>query len=553
VSPDLAQILRKTFDWSYGLLTGPQKRLLRRLSVFAAGWCPEEAVPPVCGGEAGDEAPDPASLLKLQHDLMRRSLVVRDLLRNRLGNPGDKSRYRLLETIRGFARARLEAAGELPAAGQRHAEYYLGVALRLEPVCRGRGQVRALDELERELENFRAAQKWFADPAGQAALIDDPGAFPAPQPQRLLELTWALSHLYYIRGLFSEGRQWLAQGFAAAQATGGAGGQQPPLPPHLWANALTLMGILAYHQADYPQAQTLLERARELADQARYRVGVGCALSGLGFIAYRWGKAADYRDAIDLYRASLAEFEAAEPSMPHRDWYVAWAQCDLAFVLHLQGSQQEASDLLGKSRETRVRIQDKWGQALALHYLGRVRWAQMRYDEAQGLQEQSLSVAREIRYQRGIALAAHHRANALVKLRRKRPAGQLYAESLRLRREQGDWSGVAASLVAVAAWACRTQPAKAARLLGAADAIRERNQEEPEPLDREQRDDTEAVVLRKLGDDRYRRECQAGRELPREQAVEDAIDLANPSDESPQLSLPEGVSAPVGAWAGVGL
>ena len=94
------QTLRATIDWSYDLLTEPERAVLRRLSVFAAG-APLEAAEAVCSGDPVDSL----DTLDLLGRLVEKSLVLTD-------PRSTEARFRLLETVRDYARSRLVKAGE---------------------------------------------------------------------------------------------------------------------------------------------------------------------------------------------------------------------------------------------------------------------------------------------------------------------------------------------------------------------------------------------------------------------------------------------------------
>jgi predicted ATPase len=151
------QTLRATMDWSYDLLTEPERVLLNRLAVFAGGWN-LEAAEAICAAEPihrGD-------VLDLLAQLVSKSLVVADEV-------GDGARrYRLLETVRQYGRERLLAAGETDAMHQCHAAYFLEFGEQLEPVQlwpigRVMPTVEQLDQLEREQDNLRAALRWVIE------------------------------------------------------------------------------------------------------------------------------------------------------------------------------------------------------------------------------------------------------------------------------------------------------------------------------------------------------------------------------------------------------
>jgi predicted ATPase len=129
--------LRATIDWSFDLLTPLERTLFVRLAVFAGG-CDMRAAEAVCaGGEL-----DSSGIWELLASLADKSMV-------QVENSGDRSYYRLLETIREYARDRLdEERGDVPARLRRaHMEYYLGVAEEAAPLWRGLHARHALERL----------------------------------------------------------------------------------------------------------------------------------------------------------------------------------------------------------------------------------------------------------------------------------------------------------------------------------------------------------------------------------------------------------------------
>ncbi len=145
--------LRAVVDWSWDLLDDVERTVLRRLSVFAGGATPESAVR-VCGLDAPD-APDPHDVIDVIAALIDKSLVMAE------GDPD--VRYRLLETVRVYAGERLEEAGEAPRVRAEHAAYCVWLAERAEPELRRGDQLRWLDRLSAERDNFTAAFRHIAD------------------------------------------------------------------------------------------------------------------------------------------------------------------------------------------------------------------------------------------------------------------------------------------------------------------------------------------------------------------------------------------------------
>jgi predicted ATPase len=112
------QTLLATVDWSYALLTAPERKLLRRLSVFFDGFHLDAAEAVCAGGDL-----DVFAVTDLVASLVDKSLVVAE-------DAGGGLRYRLLETIRQFAAERLTDAGgtEADELRQAHCRYFLSVA-----------------------------------------------------------------------------------------------------------------------------------------------------------------------------------------------------------------------------------------------------------------------------------------------------------------------------------------------------------------------------------------------------------------------------------------
>lgn len=148
--------LRGAIDWSYQLLNDDEKRLFRRLGIFAGGWAPEalEAI----------GAPD------LKQDVYEvfDSLIAKSLIKLMAGS-NEESRFIMLETLREFALEQLSAAGELEYARSLHASYFLEVAKTILPLGFNRHGTDFLRNLNIELENFHLALDYLHETDGMAA------------------------------------------------------------------------------------------------------------------------------------------------------------------------------------------------------------------------------------------------------------------------------------------------------------------------------------------------------------------------------------------------
>src|SRR5262249_37322900 len=128
--PARQRTLEATIDWSYGLLTEPEQRLLRSLSVLAGGGT-LETIEAVGGGDVH----------------LLGSLVDKSLVR---ATPSEARRFWMLQTIREYAVHRLREAGEEAGARSRLAAHVEDEARRAGASLLGRDQAMWLDRLERE-------------------------------------------------------------------------------------------------------------------------------------------------------------------------------------------------------------------------------------------------------------------------------------------------------------------------------------------------------------------------------------------------------------------
>jgi non-specific serine/threonine protein kinase len=181
--PARQQTLRGAIEWSYALLDEEEKKLLRRLSVFAGG-CTLEAAEAVCNwfvvapsgaGRAEGEnfSPPPQSSssprspmpegittnLKVEVLDGLTSLVDKSLLRQ-IEQPDGEPRFMMLETIREFGLECLIAGGEKEAFRQAHRDFFLKFSEEAESQLTGPQQKKWLESLEQEHDNLRSAFDW---------------------------------------------------------------------------------------------------------------------------------------------------------------------------------------------------------------------------------------------------------------------------------------------------------------------------------------------------------------------------------------------------------
>jgi predicted ATPase/class 3 adenylate cyclase len=351
--PSRQQTLRATISWSYELLTPGLARVFRRMGVFAGG-CDLGALAAVAGAGPGlGASADPLQLAAGLHDVSL--ITVTD-------GADSEPRVGMLETIREYALERLEQAGDLDDARCRHAQYYAGVAERADEQLHGSGpaHLAALDRLEAEHDNLRAALAWS---------LETPAAGPVPgdgeRAATGLRLVQALARFWYRHGYATEGRQWLRRAIELTAEDGGA-----PL-----AQTAHWLGVLLQQQGELQAALPLLERSlaiwRDLGDraqQARELNSLGITQHLLGDLdtarslledSVAIARQADHSFALRAALTNLGQTETEAGNFDRATQVLQEAlaldreQDDLYSIAVAQGSLAQVSLCAGRAREAR--------------------------------------------------------------------------------------------------------------------------------------------------------------------------------------------------------
>ncbi|WP_327142525.1 BTAD domain-containing putative transcriptional regulator [Nocardia sp. NBC_01327] len=144
--------LRAVVDWSWELLTDAERTVLRRLSVFSGG-ASLDAAEQVCARDTVEQW----EVLELLTTLTEKSLL-RTVANHAGPAAGDSPpRYRMLETIKEYARERLTEAGESESARRAHLACFTELAATADPHLRRAEQLEWLAILEAEHDNIAAA------------------------------------------------------------------------------------------------------------------------------------------------------------------------------------------------------------------------------------------------------------------------------------------------------------------------------------------------------------------------------------------------------------
>jgi predicted ATPase len=438
-APTRQQTLEAALDWSHDLLSDDERTLLRRLAVFSASFA-LEAAEEVCAGNTLDSAE--VALLLAQ--LVEKSLVVGE-------DRGGTRRYRLLETIRSYAAARLAESGETGMVSTKHAAWLVSFVARLD----GR-----LTGLESEQGNLRAALETLLDADPAEAL-------------RLCAVVWP----FWLRRIeLSEARHWLGEtlerapgdsperirallGHAAIEfRSGDAGFGLPKVEeavvlarrvgdPALEWRALHFRGAVEIADDNGPGAARFYERALTFAREHELPAAEAVSAYSLGAAAWVSG---DVAGAERLYAESFALFGAladSDESVP--------ALVNVAEVIRSNpdapGVRIAFEDTLQPFADISCRVAAGY---VLLNWANVVRAAE---DDRQArrLVEDALTHFDRIRSDQGCADAWARLANLELSSERLDEAAELFERARRLREELGDRRGVALALVGLGQVATR--------------------------------------------------------------------------------------------------
>jgi predicted ATPase len=428
--PQRQQTLRAAIDWSYDLLTPAEQKLFRRLPVFVGG-CTLEGAEAVCDTK-GDLALD---LLDGAASMVDKSLL------QQVEQPNGESRFMMLETIREYAREKLEASGEKAATRRAHAAYCLVLAEEDAAEHTGAARSEWLERFASEHDNFQAAIEWLIE-TGDA----DWG----------LRLGAALFRFWETREYFAEGRDTLAKLLQIPAAAA---------PTKARGRALFSAGVLAGEQGDYIPASALIRESLDIARTVDDKQAVAVALNALAVFARDQGNIVL---AHSLFEENLLLWREIGDQTA-----IARSLSNLANVVKLQKNYPRARSLYAECLGIFQTLGDHSCVAWSLNYQGDVARDQGESSAARTLYEQALANFREVGDQWGIAgtladlgtLAREHGDSGR--------AHSLYRESLRIFQELKHKRGIARLLECLAcSEAVQLHVERSLRLAGAAAALR---------------------------------------------------------------------------------
>ncbi len=577
-APRRHQTLQAAINWSYDLFDETEQTLFQQLSVFYGGFT-LNAAEAVCCSAPGELSSSLEGLQTREVMDVVASLIDKSLLRQEVGLEGE-ARFSLLQTIQEFAKEKLIESGQEKSMRERHADFYLALALEAKPKLEGPEQELWLNLLESEHNNLRAALNWYFE---QAEAEDELSTRVA---KSALQMSSSLYMFWDTYGYVTEGRRWIQRALNQCEA---------PIPERV--DALTGAGWLASRQGEIHESLKLYEQAAKLARELGYKTGLALALSSLAFthnflghsdeiveslhienielwreigdkrgiasalgpLAHQAASKYDFEGASQLFNESLTLFREVGDKRE-----IAGALWNLGQIALWSASYEEARDYFTDSMAMYEELKDTHGVATQLRCLGEIERCYGNTLTAQELYEKGLDIFREIG-DKGCSIIALAGLGRVMLHRGDHNTARVHlAESLRLAREieyehaeadalrlfglcdlnDGDLAGaenyfreclviekkhdnlegIAACLEGTARlFAARDEYEQAVRLIGFVAKLRDQIGVPLSPVDEESFNKWKSTVRNKLGEEDFRREESEGRSLTMEGIIEMAM------------------------------
>jgi predicted ATPase/class 3 adenylate cyclase/DNA-binding CsgD family transcriptional regulator len=372
------QTLEMSVAWSHDLLDAAERALLRRLSVFAGGFT-LDAAESVCA----DEIMDRYAVLDVLSRLVDKSLVQVDV-------DDPEGRYRLLETIRLYARGRLVEWGESDATRDRHRDFFLALAERAEPELALADGPSWLARLERDHDNLWGALEW----------CDTLGAY-----EPFLRLVTALTLFFELHSHLQAGGRWFARALARDEG-----------PSAIRARALWGAAHVALYGDDFEtlgrRAPEALEMARKVGDawamgralntnglvravllpepeparaMLEESIAVGQKLGDNWVVADGWKMMTVAWMVQDDYTGlapALAQFRRVAERLGNR-FFIAWYHCTVGWASLHQGDFATAERALELALDYDKELSGAATAGYAAAWLGEIESLTGRYDDAE--------------------------------------------------------------------------------------------------------------------------------------------------------------------------
>lgn len=403
--PQRQQTMRDTIGWSYDLLNDAEQTLFRHLAVFVGGFTLKAAEAIGSGATATSGQLDPLAPLDAVEGVT--SLVEHNLLHLMTG-PTDEPRYQMLETVREFARDRLDPSVEGAVVHRRHAMFFLALAETAERELIGPHQADWTQRLGSDHDNLRAALDWLAH---------------SGEPEAFLRLVCSLWRFWLYRGPYEEGRSWLERALERDTETSS----------RLRREALYGLGLLAVNQGDVVRAESCFGESLAVSRVHDDATGVAYGWLGLGVVAIHLRQ---FDQATTRLEEALAAARGLD-DQARAAVCAGLAQCFLGASAYAQEALPVATFRFEEALRDLRAVDDTWGTGVSLIGLGYVARDQGDIARSMALFAEGLALFTELGDHHMIALALDGVACLAVAQGEPEPAARLFGAAAALQVASG--------------------------------------------------------------------------------------------------------------------
>ena len=499
------QTMEASLDWSWGLLTPSEQTFMRQLSIFAGGWT-LEAAQAVCQGDA----------LNLTRALVKKSLIVVDR------EPERERRYRFHEMVRHYAWEKLILAGDEENVRTRHLKYFLQFSAEAESELRGPTQAEWYARRNEERDNIRAALEWADQTNVEAGLY---------LSSRL--------HRPWEENDFQEGHYWLPKFLEKPESHAYPSVRAKALKAHVWIlnqleqfdrarssaqECLELYRALedrqgevdalvsvSWQESNPAEKLALIQQALGLAQSLEYIRGQADALKVLGWLDQA-NDFAHWRQAIALTR-QLGDWLGLANRLSTMGWF-----------LILNGDIEAAQKCLDEASVLFQQLNRKSSGTELLGSYGQIALIQGNFEKARTYFQESATIGMEFGNRMAYLWDRVHLGYVALGAGNLHEARDILEETVRDFQKDGSLMGVVFTLEGMAGLFVAIQkPAIAARLIGWANATREKTGDPRPRLEQADVDQIIAVCPDKMGEVAFSDAYEEGQKMTLDEAVAYAL------------------------------
>jgi predicted ATPase/class 3 adenylate cyclase len=477
------QTLRALIDWSYDLLSDEEKRLLQFASVFVGGWTLDAL-------EAVSE--DPNALEHLE-GLVNKSLVVTEERESEM-------RYFMLETIRQYAREKLFDTKQAAAARDRHFLYFDDFSETMWNEFRTANGLFGRDKAYDEIENLRAALDWSL----------------SHYPEVAVHLAANFCIILNWFGKQTEGRTWLTAALEKINALPAVAGEANVQRQKAIGRALFTEGMVAVGQGDSSHAALVLQQAAAISRLTGDKLILGYSLE-MYFVAAEFAKMPGGPEAVEEGLTILTDLGDT--------WGIVMANQNKARVATFRGDFEERQLYLEKNRELAKQVPLSFQAAMLFLSMGMDERYRGNHQAARPYFEEGLRAFQKMgnkNFENVMQSELGHIARLGGHFTQAR---EIYRHTLVRWQDLGHRSAIANQLECFAFIAtAEEEPQRAAKLFGAAEALREKIGSPMAKYEEAEYDQSVARLRAMLPETEFNALWAEGRAMTMEQAIESALE-----------------------------